>query len=164
MSLKFIKLFEDYAQDLKIENSEVSHTWSEVRDAIQMKRPFVIIVFRTKGSYLEALQSYFNEIDYIKQTAVLFINGNEVKYPSIFFTLDQDRDFTTEVKKLYETYDIKQIILGKAGSEFSTLYAQDGTSSDFGNEIISTLEPKDFNSDDHFKVGSTCYRFIEFMD
>lgn len=155
-------LFEDYEKTLKIERSETSHGWNEVRDAVQMKRPFVIIVFRTKGSYEEAAQEYFGQTDYVKQTAILSKDSTKVKYPSIFFVLESDRDFKIEVLDLYEKYDIKQIIVGEAGFEYSTLYSQDGTSSDFGNEIISSLDPADLGGDDCFKVGSTFYRFIEF--
>lgn len=163
MPHKFIKLFEDYTRDLKTAGAETSHTWTDVRDAIQLKRPFVIIVFRTVDSYSTALDSYFNETDYIQQTAIMRHNGKSLKYPSIFFILDSDRDFRTEIKRLYEKFDIKQIILGKGGSEYSTLYSQDGTSSDFGNEIVSSLTPGDFSTEDYFKLGSHYYRFIEFV-
>ena len=159
---KFIKLFEDFEKDLKAQRSETQHTWTDVRDAIQMKRPFVIIVFRTKDSYLEALQTDLSEYDYIKQTAFLLKSGDFIKYPSVFFTMDQDMDFSTKVRKLYEDFEIKQIIIGEANSEYAKLYAQDGSSSEFGNEIISGLSKDEFASEDHFKVGSTYYRFLAF--
>lgn len=160
--LKFIKLFEEHSKDLEVNNSEVSHTWSEIRDAIQMKRPFVIVIFKNSANYLDALESYFTETDYIKQTAILNFDGKKINYPSIFFVRDKDDDYSTEVRKLCEKYKIKYVIVGDTGSEYAKLYSQDGSSVDLGNEIISTLEPKDFGTEDCFKLGSTYYRFIGF--
>ena len=90
------------------------------------------------------------------------LDGKTIKYPSIFFILDRDTDFRPRVKELYEKFDIKQLILGKPNAEYSTLYMKDGTSSDFGNEIVSTLDPSEFKSENYFKLGSQCYRFVEF--
>lgn len=162
MRSKPIKSFAQYLLEKNGIDSELGGTWSEVRDAIQLKKPFVIIVFRTRSSYMEAIETEFNNIEYVKQTAVFTIDGKKIKYPSIFFILDRDMDFRTRVKELYEKFDIKQLILGKPNAEYSTLYAKDGTSSDFGNEIVSTLDPSELKSESHFKVGSHYYRFIEF--
>ena len=155
MKQKFIKLFEEHTAD-------TAPTWTDIRDTIQMKRPFVIIVFRTVASFKEAVASYFSETSYIKQTAIINNNGEATKYLSIFLAVDLDKDYRSEVKSIYEKFDIKQIIVGKSGAEYSTLYAQDGTSSDFGNEIVSTLSSDEFSTEDQFKIGSTYYHFIEF--
>lgn len=157
-----IKSFAQYLLEKEESNSEFAGTWSEVRDAIQLKKPFVIVVFRTRSSYLEAIETEFNNTEYVKQVAIFTIDGKKIKYPSIFFILDRDMDFRNRVKQLYEKFDIKQLIFGKPNAEYSTLYAKDGTSSDFGNEIVSTLDPSEFKSESHFKVGSNYYRFIEF--
>lgn len=162
MRLKFIKLFEDYSKDPSVTSSETSHTWSDVRDAIQMKRPFVIVTFKNNSSYLDAIEDYFSDRDYIKQFSIFHVDGKRLKYPSIFFVQSKDVDFSNEVKDLYEKYDILQIVIGDTGSEYAKLYTEDGSSSEFGNEIISTLEPKDFGTEDCFKLGSTYYRFIGF--
>ena len=151
--LSFIKLFEDFSD---------SDSWTVVRDVIQSRRPFTIIVFRTKPSYLKAIETSFKEIDYIKQTAVMIIDGKTLRYPSIFFVLDQNQNYEPEIKELYSKFDIKQVVIGEANVDYSTLYLQDGTSSDFGNEIVSALSPDDFKSEDHFKVGGTYYRFVSF--
>ena len=155
MALKFIRLFEDFKEQ-KIE------TWSQVRDAIQMKRPFVIIVFRTNDSYKEAIDSEFSDIEFIKQTAFMSKDGNIIQYPSIFFILDRDKNIENDIKKYYEEFDVIQTITGKASSEFSTVYFSDGTSSDFGNEIVSSIAVDDIDDGDYFRVGSMYYRFIEF--
>lgn len=162
MRLKHIKIFEDFSQDQKAQSSETAAGWTDIRDAAQMKRPFVIIVFRTRKSYLDALETELSDVDYIKQTATLVIDGQLVDYPSVFFLLDRDTDYSSKVKELYSEFEIKQIIVGEANEEYSTLYTQDGTSSDYGNEIMSSLSRDDFATEDHFKIGSTYYRFIEF--
>ena len=56
------------------------------------------------------------------------------------------------------------IISGDASSEFSTVYFSDGTSSDFGNEIVSSTNQNEVDDSDYFKVGATYYKFIEFHD
>jgi len=159
-----LKLFEEYVNDIKTGSSETTHTWSEIRDAIQMKRPFVIIVFRTKQGYLDYLESSFKPQDYIKQSAFMDLDGKRVRYPSVFYTLEEDRDTESDVRKLYEKFPIKAIIIGESNRDSATLYSQDGSSSEFGNEIISTIEERDFVTEDYFKIGSTFYRFIEFND
>lgn len=163
MGLKFIKLFEDFKKEDSASGQDKLETWSQVRDCIQMKRPFVIITFKTADSYNQATGSYLKGKNYIKQIAILSMDGKEIKYPSAFIMLDSDRDFKNEVRKLYETFEIKQVILGEAGSEFSTLYGSDGTSSDFGNEIIAALSPEEFSTEDYFQLGSNYYRFVEFQ-
>lgn len=162
MDLKFIKLFEDFKKEDSASGQDKLETWSQVRDCIQMKRPFVIINFKNADSYNDA-NSYLEGKNYIKQAAILSIEGKEVRYPSVFIILESDRDFKNEVRKLYETFEIKQIIVGSAGSEYSTLYGSDGTSSDFGNEIVSALSPDEFSTDDYFQLGSTYYKFVEFQ-
>lgn len=155
MGLKFIKVFEEFKKE-KLE------TWSQVRDAIQMKRPFMILIFKDKDSYREAIASEFESVNFIKQTAYMTVDNKTILYPSIFFTLDREKDMTTDIKRYYEEFDLVSAIVGAANSEFSTVYFSDGTSSDFGNEIVSSLDPNEINADDHFKVGSTYYKFIEF--
>ena len=163
MGLKFIKLFEDFKKKDSGAGQDKIETWTQVRDCIQMKTPFVIITFKNKDSYESAVNSYLKDKDYISQTAIISMNGKDINYPSVFFSLDSDRDFKTEVRGLYEKFKIKQVIVGSAGSEYSTLYTSDGTSSDFGNEIMSALSPDEFSTDDYFKLGSTYYKFVEFQ-
>lgn len=162
MKLKYIKVFEDYSSEHKVTNSETSHTWTNILDPIQMKKPFVIIVFKDKDSYFSALEQDIKDQDYIKQSAHFNKDGKLVKYPSVFFTLDRDMDYRPKIKKLFDKFKIKQIIFGGANSEYSTVYAEDGTSSDYGNEIVATNDPSDFSTDDHFKFGSHYYKFIDF--
>lgn len=155
MSLRFIKLFEEFKKE-KLE------TWSQVRDTIQTKRPFVILIFRTKSSYQDAIASEFESVNFIKQTAYMTVDNKTILYPSIFFTLDREKEVENDIHRYYEEFDLVSAIVGESNSEFSTVYFSDGTSSDFGNEIVSALDPNEIDADDYFKVGSTYYKFIEF--
>jgi len=38
----------------------------------------------------------------------------------------------------------------------------DGTSSNIGNEIMSSLSKDDMENEDHFQIGTNYYRFIDF--
>ena len=87
---KYIKLFEDYSK-------EKSEGWSTIRDAIQMRLPFAIIVFKKKSSYLDALDSGELDSDYIKQTAVLHTEGKPTDYPSIFMVVQDDEVFKNKI-------------------------------------------------------------------
>jgi hypothetical protein len=162
MTTKYIKLYEDYQQDIKNSSEETSHTWTQIRDAIQTKIPFVILAFRDKQSYLDILESDLLSNDYIKQTASLSKNGALVDYPSIFMILDDDVKFKDEIPQLFEKYKIKTLILGKKGEEYVDYYYEDGSTSEAGNEVVSSISKDDMENDDHFKMGTTYYKFVDF--
>lgn len=159
---KYIKLYEDYDRDLKAQSEETGHTWTQIRDAIQTKIPFVILVFKTKQSYLAALDSDILNDDYIKQTASLSTNGQLFNYPSIFMILDDDVQFKDKIPQIFEKYKIKALILGKKGEEYIDYYFDDGSSNSAGNEVISSINKDDMENDDHFNMGSTYYKFVDF--
>jgi hypothetical protein len=159
---KYIKLYEDYQQDIKKSSDESSHTWTQVRDAIQTKIPFVIITFKNNESYNEALNSDLVDGDYIKQTAALSHDGKLINYPSLFIILNDDAKFKNKIPQIFEKYKIKNIILGKKGEEYVNCYYGDGTSSPIGNEIVSSISKDDMTNDEHFSIGSTYYKFIDF--
>ena len=161
---KYIKLYEDYDKDIKKNLEETSHTWTQIRDAIQTKIPFIIISFKNKDSYLAALNSEILNDDYIKQTASMSLNGRLVDYPSIFMVLDDDVTFKNKIPQIFKKYKIKNILLGKKGEEYLDYYYEDGSTSPAGNEIVSSLSKDDMTNDDHFKIGSTYYKFIDFVD
>lgn len=160
MAQKALKTFQNY---LKEQQEEASPTWTEVRDTLQMKRPFAILVFRTKSSYLAYLEDSKDSQTVVKQVATLDKEGKKLKYPSLFIILTSDVDYSDQAHRLYDKYDLKLIIAGQANVETAKMYSPDGSSTEIGNEIISTLEPKDFENDEYFKVGSTCYKFYDFQ-
>jgi len=159
---KYIKLYEEYQQDIKSISDETSHTWTQIRDAIQTKIPFVIITFKSDDSYTKALDSDLFDDDYIKQSSAISQDGKLIDYPSIFMVLDDDVDFKDKIPQIFEKYKIKNLILGKKGEEYVDYYYEDGSTSPAGNEIISSLSKDDMENDEHFKMGSTYYKFIDF--
>ena len=159
---KYIKLYEDYQQDLKSNTEETSHTWTQVRDAIQTKIPFVIITFKDREGYTSALESDLLEDDYVKQSAAMSHDGKLIDYPSIFMVLDDDVAFKDKIPQIFEKYKIKNLILGKKGEEFVDYYFEDGSTSPAGNEVVSSISKDEMSNDEHFKIGSTYYRFIDF--
>jgi len=159
---KYVKLYEDYQQEINKTTEETGHTWTQIRDAIQTKIPFVIITFKNSESYSSALDSDLLQDDYIKQTAALSHDGKLLDYPSIFMILDDDVDFKDKIPQIFEKYKIKTLIFGKKGEEYVDYYFEDGTSSPAGNEIVSSISKDDMENDEHFKMGSTYYKFIDF--
>jgi hypothetical protein len=154
---KYIKLFEDYSK-------EKSEGWSTIRDAIQMRLPFAIIVFKKKSSYLDALDSGELDSDYIKQTAVLHTEGKPTDYPSIFMVVEDDEVFKNKIPNIFNSFNIKAILLGKKSEEDIMYYSENGNSRNIGNELVSTIQKDEMGSEDHFEIGSTYYRFVEFAD
>ncbi len=161
---KYIRLYEDYQKDLKKIHDETSHTWTQIRDAVQTKLPFVILVFKNRESYESSLDSNLFADDYIKQTASMSNNGQLIDYPSIFMVLDDDVEFKNKIPQIFRDYRIKTLMLGKKGEEYVDYYFEDGSSSSAGNEIISSISKDDMANEDHFKIGSTYYKFIDFVN
>lgn len=159
---KYVKLYEEYQQDIKSTTEETNHTWTQIRDAIQTKIPFVILTFKDRESYTSALESDLLEDDYIKQSAAISHDGKLVDYPSIFMVLDDDVKFKDKIPQIFEKYKVKTLILGKKGEEYIDYYFEDGSSSPAGNEVISSISKDEMENDEHFKIGSTYYKFIDF--
>jgi hypothetical protein len=90
------------------------------------------------------------------------VNGTLVDYPSIFMVLDDDVKFKDKIPQTFEKYKIRALILGKKGEEYIDYYTDDSSSSQIGNEIVSSLSKDEMTNDDHFKMGSTYYKFIDF--
>jgi hypothetical protein len=159
---RYIKLYEDYQRDIAKNSDETSHTWTQIRDAIQTKIPFVIITFKNSESYNSALDSDLMEDDFIKQTAAISHDGKLLDYPSVFMILDDDVRFKNKIPQIFEKYKVKNLILGKKGEEYIDYYYEDGSTSPAGNEVVSSISKDDMENDEHFKIGSTYYKFIDF--
>lgn len=159
----YIKLFEEFEKSMKEATAPSTQGWVEIRDTIQNKLPFIIIVFKNRSSYEDAIASEFSDDDYIKQTALMSNNGTRIKYPSLFLILDDESRFVNKIQNLYEQFKIKTVILNGKGDEYAQIYLQDGTSANLGNEIVSSISIDDTENADAFKVGSNYYRFIDFI-
>ena len=155
---KYLKLFEDFS---KKEDSFVPN-WTEVRDTIQNRLPFAIIVFMNKENYTKAKENLFHNHNYVYQKAFMSKNGELLAYPSVFIQLDEEEPFLESVPKIYDKYKIKAMVVGGQGDEYSKYYLTDGSSTDLGNEIITSLSKDDMENDDHFQMESNYYKFIDF--
>lgn len=152
-SRKFIMLFEEFKKT-------GSFTWTDVRDALQLKKPFMIIIFKDEKTKSAAISNELNEYDIVEQSAFLKRDGELKEYPSVFFILPRTKDFTQMLRLIFDQYEAKNIIHSD-GAEYSDIYYSDGSSIEAGNEIESTIEPDEFKSGDYFQVGSTYYRFLD---
>ena len=153
-SRKFIMLFEEF-------KAIGSFTWTDVRDALQLKKPFMIIIFKDENTKSAAVANELNTYDIIDQSAFLKRDGELIEYPSVFFVLPRTSDLTQMIRSIFEQYEAKNIVHNDGGSEYSDIYYPDGSSIEAGNEIESTIEPDEFKSGDYFKIGSTYYRFLD---
>lgn len=156
---KYLKLFEDFSKE---DDSVFTPTWTEVRDTIQNRLPFVIIAFLDLESYRKAKSKLLKGTEYVYQKAHLSGGGKLVTYPSVFMRVPEEQQFLESIPKLYDKYKIKAMIVGGQGDEYSKYYFTDGTSTDLGNEIMSSLSKDEMENEDHFQVGSNYYRFIDF--
>ncbi len=159
---KYIQLFEEFKDDLQKQTSESSHSWSDIRDTLQEKLPFILIIFSDKSSYIDSLDDELIGQDPIKQDAYFSANGKLLKYPSTFIKLTEDEEAGDIAQKLYSKFNIRQLIIGEKGADQVRVYFDDGSDSSYGNEIVSSLSLEEMNNDDHFKLGSTYYKFISF--
>lgn len=152
MSRKYIKLFEELAP---------SPTWSTIRDTIQQKRPFMIIVCKDDDSCSKS-KSEMGSYTVIDQTTYISEEGENLEFPSLFIVLDNNTKFDQLIKTLFNKYSIKAIIKGETGAEFIVKYYDAKNSQNLGNEIVSELSPESMSPDDYFRVESTYYKFINF--
>lgn len=137
-----------------------SFTWTDVRDALQLKKPFMIIIFKDENTKGAAIENELREYDTVDQSAFLKVDGELIEYPSVFFILPRNKDRTQMIRSIFEQYEAKNIVHNDGGSDYSDIYYSDGSSVDAGNEIESTIEPDEFKFGDYFKIGSTYYRFM----
>ena len=152
MSRKYIKLFEEL---------DVSPTWNTIRDSIQQKKPFLIVVCEDDDSCSDAKKN-LNSYTSIDQTAYTTEDGENINFPSFFVVLDNNTKFKDIIKTLFNNYSIKVILKGEKGAEFIVKYYDAKNSQNLGNEVVSDLSPESMPPDDYFKVESTYYKFINF--
>ena len=152
MSRKYIKLFEELTP---------SPTWSTIRDTIQQKRPFMIIVYKDDNSRSKS-KLEMDSYTVIDQTTYISEEGENLEFPSLFIVLDNNTKFDQLIKTLFNKYSIKAIIKGETGAEFIVKYYDAKNSQNLGNEIVSEISPESMPPDDYFRVESTYYKFINF--
>jgi hypothetical protein len=141
------------------EVSPKNHTWSDFRDIINLKKPFMIVDFEEEDSIDQFINSELANQDYSKQKYYLKLDEKGVKeHPSVFIfsssTVDLDH-----IQSLLKRFKIKRIIAGSDGDPIFKLYLEEG-SYDFASDIATGLSPDDMDRDDYYKVGSMYYKFL----
>jgi len=157
MIRKHIRLYEDFeTPELKELTSETSGTWSNIRNTIQNLEPFTIINFMDEDGYSKFIDNTSH--DYIKQERYNFNDEEQRVSPSIFIkgTVNiNDND--------YDEYNIYNILVGKNDSDKVMVKTEDKDDEIVGNEIVDSLSKEDIEGEEHYKIGSVYYKFINFL-
>lgn len=155
---KYIRLYEDYTA-MEDSVSPKNHTWSDFRDTINLKEPFMIIDFDDQDSADQFIISEIDGEDYSEQNYNLKSSaGNLDRFPSLFIFQNSSED-PDRINSLLKRFKIKRIIGGKRGEPMSKLYVKDG-SYDFASDIKTGISPDDMEGDDYYSVGSMYYKFL----
>jgi hypothetical protein len=155
---KYIRLYEDYTA-MEDAVSPLNHTWSDFRDTINLKMPFMIIDFDDQDSADQCISSEIHGEDYSEQKYNLKSSAENLdRFPSVFIFQDSSED-DDRINSLLKRFKIKRIICGKQGEPMSKLYVKDG-SHDFASDIKTGISPGDMDGDDYYSVGSMYYKFL----
>lgn len=153
---KYIKVFEEFNDlEMKDHRAESNTSWNAIRDRIQSLGNFTIINFKDRAGYLEFLDQCKEEC--VKQSYYNGFGQGTRKCPSLFINKCISLD-----KEDFKKYDLINYLIGKDGKPNIHVKTKD-ESNIIGNELVSTLSQNDVFPDDHFKVGSIFYKFINFF-
>ncbi len=155
---KYISLYEEYTESSKKGLSK-GVSWSDVRDQMNLKLPFMIIDFENEESRDECIQDELYSEDYIEQSYNVRRDAKIKLVPSIFIFCDNS-DLAEKIESLQKRFNIERIISGKYGKRIPTLYSN-GESMEFSQDIKSGIGPDDVENDEFYKLGSTYYKFIK---
>lgn len=155
---KYIQLYEDYTQMMQ-EVSSKGHSWSDFRDAINLKKPFMIIDFENEDSSDQFISSEMAGQDYEMQKYHLKLDNTEIKeYPSVFVFLESSAK-PDRIRGLLKRFKIMRIITGSEGDPMTQIHTGED-SLDFASDIMTGISPDDMDRDDYYNVGSMYYRFL----
>lgn len=133
--------------------------FSVIRDAVQYKRPFIIINFITK----EQMHRFLNDLDLYGQLPYIIqeIRSHNQIFPSIFITNHGSTvslpEFQALVKHMMKSYKLDSIVCLFNGGV--SVFYKNGEHSPIGEEIHGASDPTIFTSD-YYKVGGYCYTFL----
>tara|TARA_B100000963_G_scaffold349061_1_gene357572 strand:+ start:49285 stop:49755 length:471 start_codon:yes stop_codon:yes gene_type:complete len=153
---KYIKVFEEF-DDLEMKDIQSSSNanWNSIRDCIQSLGNFTIINFKDREGYLNFLNTCKDNC--VKQSYYNGFGKGTRKCPSLFI----NKCLKIE-KEDFEKYDLINYLIGRKDKPNIHVKTKD-ESNIIGNEIVSTLSQDEVFPEDHFKVGSTYYKFINFF-
>lgn len=155
---KYIRLYEEYT-DIKKKGLPKNISWTDVRDQMNLKLPFMIIDFEDEDSRTECIQDDLQQEDYVEQSYHVKRDADLREIPSVFVFCD-DSDLIDRIGSLQKRFKIERIIFGKYGKRIPTLYI-DGESVDFSQDIKTGIGPDDVDNDEYYKIGSSYYKFIK---
>lgn len=153
---KYIRLYEEYT-DFTEKGSSL-RGWPDLRDAMTLRLPYMIIDFKTEESKKDCESSDIKEEDYVTQSYFLKQDGKTKEYPSVFIFLDSS-DPINKIKRLESRFDIARIIYGEFGKKQPSM-SLNGQTSDFGSDIKTGSGPDDMENDDYYKYNSSYYKFL----
>lgn len=157
---KFVRLFEDFTKNkVNVEATSSEITWPDVREALQNRLPFAILTFRSMEDYEKAKLSDLRSYDWVRQNFYSVIEGKNRLFPSVFIL--KAENFKNKVKDFAKKYELFHAVVGEMNQENPIIYSSDGSSTELGNEIVSSLDPSDMHSDDHYQIKATYYKFVE---
>lgn len=137
----------------------LSNHYGVIRDAVQYKRPFVIVNFVTK----EQMSRFMNDLDLYGRLPYIIqdIKSQHSSFPSIFITNHDSTvslpEFQAIVKHMMSNYKIDSIVCLYNGGV--SVFYKNGEHSPIGEHIYGSGDPTEFTSD-YYKVGSHCYTFL----
>ena len=156
---KYIRLYEEYT-DLEEKSLEGNYSWSDVRNAIQLKKPFIIIDFENEEELDKCIKRELADETYIRQTYFLKKEDvHTIKNPSIFI-FSEDSDLDKRVLDLQNRFDMVRLIIGEHGKDSPSLYV-DGDKLDMGNNLYTTLNIDEIGLDDYYSIDGNYYKFID---
>lgn len=153
---KYIYLYENYTE-IGEKGLPKSHTWSDIRDTINLKKPFMILDFEDKDGMDQCISSEMHREDYSEQSYnSKDMSGKVITVPSIF-VFCSDSSYSPD--NLLKRFKIKRVIMGAAGQKYPKLYL-DGDPVEFGSDIMTGISPTDMGGDNYYQNGSTYYKFL----
>lgn len=153
---KYIKVFEDFERtEIKDLKAGSSGNWNSVRDCIQSLKDFTIINFKDREGYLEFLDGCKENV--VKQSYYTGFGNSVKKCPSVF--VNKRLEFN---KDDFKKYNLINYLVGKKDKP-NILVKTKNDSNIIGNEVVSTLSQNEVYPEDHFKMDSVFYKFINFF-
>ena len=155
---KYIQLYEEFSESEK-EGVTQSYSWQDIRDVIQLKRPFIIIDFETDKERTRCINDELFDEKYTKQ--IYYYKKNETgekRYPSVFI-FGEETDLMDRVNDLNTRFDVFRIIVGEYGKDAPVVFSNN-EQVDLGKNVYNSTDVNDMDLDDFYKVDSMFYKFI----
>lgn len=137
----------------------LGNRYTIIRNAVQLKTPFVIINFASEQIFKNVL----NELDQVRSVQYIIQNiwNENKKYPSIFLTssgtelsVDAFREIVMQFMKNHHIDSVIGLYKGSVGVVY-----RNGEGHSIGSEIYSTLSNSEINGD-YYQIDGRYYTFV----